>query len=57
VSKATFKLYGGSAAVTEFRQFPDRGHSLTVDSGWSEVAQAALDWLTKQGIPRQTPAP
>jgi pimeloyl-ACP methyl ester carboxylesterase len=57
VSKAAFKLYGGSAAVTEFRQFPDRGHSLTVDSGWSEVAQAALDWLTKQGIPRQTPAP
>lgn len=57
VSKATFKLYGGSPAVTEFRQFPDRGHSLTVDSGWSEVAQAALDWLTKQGIPRPTPAP
>jgi len=57
VSRAAFKLYGKSAAVTEFRQFPDRGHSLTVDSGWSEVAQAALDWLKKQGIPGQTPAP
>jgi pimeloyl-ACP methyl ester carboxylesterase len=57
VSRATYKLYGKSAAVTEFRQFPDRGHSLTVDSGWSEVAQAALDWLTKQGIPGQTPPP
>jgi alpha-beta hydrolase superfamily lysophospholipase len=57
VSRAAFKMYGKSAAVTEFRQFPDRGHSLTVDSGWSEVAQAALDWLTKQGIPGQTPAP
>jgi non-heme chloroperoxidase len=56
VSKAAYKLYGKSAAVTEFREFPDRGHSLTVDSGWSEVAQAALDWLTKQGIPGQ-PAP
>ena len=57
VSRAAYKMYGKSAAVTEFRQFPDRGHSLTVDSGWSEVAQAALDWLTKQGIPGQTPAP
>jgi non-heme chloroperoxidase len=54
VSKATYKLYGKSAAVTEFREFPDRGHSLTVDSGWSEVAQAALDWLTQQGIRGQT---
>jgi len=51
VSKATYKLYGKSAAVTEFREFPDRGHSLTVDSGWREVAQAALDWLANQGIP------
>jgi hypothetical protein len=50
-------MYGKSAAVTEFRQFPDRGHSLTVDSGWPDVARAALDWLTKQGIPGQTPAP
>lgn len=55
VSRATYKLYGKSAAVTEFRQFPDRGHSLTVDSGWPEVAQAALDWLRRQGIPAQPP--
>jgi non-heme chloroperoxidase len=55
VSKAAYKLYGKSAAVTEFREFPDRGHSLTVDSGWAEVAQAALDWLAKQGIPGQSP--
>jgi alpha-beta hydrolase superfamily lysophospholipase len=54
VTRAAFKMYGKSAAVTEFREFPDRGHSLTVDSGWSEVAQAALDWLTKQGIRGQT---
>ncbi len=53
VSKATFKLYGKSAAITEFRQFPDRGHSLTVDAGWAEIAQAALDWLAKQGIAGQ----
>jgi non-heme chloroperoxidase len=57
VSRTAYKLYGKSAAVTDFREFPDRGHSLTVDSGWSEVAQAALDWLTNQGIRGQTAAP
>lgn len=57
VSRAAYKLYGKAAAVTEFRQFPDRGHSLTVDSGWTEVADAALDWLEKQGITGHTPVP
>jgi alpha-beta hydrolase superfamily lysophospholipase len=50
VTRAAYKMYGKSAAVTEYRAFPDRGHSLTVDSGWREVAQASLDWLTRQGI-------
>jgi non-heme chloroperoxidase len=51
VSRAAYRLYRNSPAVTELREFPDRGHSLTVDSGWSEVAQAALDWLATQGLP------
>jgi pimeloyl-ACP methyl ester carboxylesterase len=55
VSRAAYKLYGKSAAVTEFRQFPDRGHSLTVDAGWTEIAQAALDWLARQGISGSSP--
>lgn len=50
VSRAAYKLYGKSAAVTEFRRFPDRGHSLTVDAGWPEIADAALEWLSRQGI-------
>jgi alpha-beta hydrolase superfamily lysophospholipase len=57
VSRATYKLYGKSAAVTEFRRFPDRGHSLTVDSGWTEVADAVLQWLSRQGVAGQTPTP
>ncbi|MCW2701797.1 MAG: alpha/beta hydrolase [Blastococcus sp.] len=56
VSRAAYKLYGKSAAITDFRQFPDRGHSLTVDSGWAEVADAALEWLRKLGVAGQTPA-
>jgi len=55
VTRAAYKMYGKSAAVTEFRQFPDRGHSLTVDSGWRDVAQASLDWLARQGIGGLTP--
>jgi len=26
---------------------PNRGHSLTIDSGWSEVAQTALDFVKR----------
>jgi hypothetical protein len=36
--------------VTDLVDFPDRGHSLTVDSGWRAVADACLDWLAKQGL-------
>jgi hypothetical protein len=26
---------------------PNRGHSLTIDHGWQEVAQAALDFVKR----------
>jgi hypothetical protein len=26
---------------------PNRGHSLTIDSGWREVAQTALDFVKR----------
>jgi pimeloyl-ACP methyl ester carboxylesterase len=45
VTRSTFKQYRHSSAVTELRQFPDRGHSLVVDSGWREVADTCLAWL------------
>jgi pimeloyl-ACP methyl ester carboxylesterase len=45
VSRATVRLYGKSHAITDLRQFPDRGHSLTIDSGWREIADASLSWL------------
>jgi non-heme chloroperoxidase len=57
VSRSAYKMYRNSGAVTDFRQFPDRGHSLTVDAGWPEVAGAALDWLEEQGIGRRPSAP
>jgi non-heme chloroperoxidase len=48
ISTATRKLYHKSPAITDFREFPDRGHSLTIDHGWREVAQASLDWLRQR---------
>ena len=50
ISKATAKLYAHSEAVTDYREFPDRGHSLTIDSGWTDVADAALAWLSDRGL-------
>jgi pimeloyl-ACP methyl ester carboxylesterase len=49
-TRATFKKYRGSAAVTELKQFEGRGHSLTIDSGWRDVADACLAWLRDKGL-------
>lgn len=50
VAKAAYKLYAGSGAITDFHEFPDRGHSLVFDHGWREVADVTLDWLRRQGL-------
>jgi pimeloyl-ACP methyl ester carboxylesterase len=36
-----------SSAVTEITEIPGRGHSLVIDSGWPEVAAAALDFVAR----------
>jgi non-heme chloroperoxidase len=48
VSMATRRAYHRSPAITDLREFPDRGHSLTIDHGWREVAQTVLDWLRQR---------
>ncbi len=50
VTRSTLKQYRDSAAVTELKQFEGRGHSLTIDSGWRDVANAVLTWLTSKGL-------
>jgi hypothetical protein len=44
-TRSTLKPYRDSSAVTELKEFEGRGHSLTIDSGWREVTDAALEWL------------
>ncbi|MEU8242832.1 alpha/beta fold hydrolase [Actinoplanes missouriensis] len=50
VTRATLKQYRHSEAVTDILDFPDRAHSLTIDSGWRDVADASLTWLRAQGL-------
>jgi pimeloyl-ACP methyl ester carboxylesterase len=50
ITKATAKQYRDSGAVTDLIEFADRGHSLTIDGGWREVAQTSLEWLGRQGL-------
>ncbi|MEO3853669.1 alpha/beta hydrolase [Acrocarpospora sp. B8E8] len=50
VTKVTLKQYRNSTAITELHTFPDRGHSLTIDHGWREVADACLTWLTRNDL-------
>ena len=50
VSHATVKQYAHSPAITDLRDFPDRGHSLTIDSRWREVADVVLDWLKERAV-------
>jgi pimeloyl-ACP methyl ester carboxylesterase len=49
-TRSTFKQYRHSGAVTELQQFEGRGHSLAIDNGWNEVAEAILGWLHNKGI-------
>jgi pimeloyl-ACP methyl ester carboxylesterase len=50
VTRSTLKQYRDSTAVTELKQFEGRGHSLTIDNGWKEIADAVLEWLHANGL-------
>jgi non-heme chloroperoxidase len=36
-----------SPSVTEIVELPNRGHALTIDSGWREVADTALKFIRR----------
>jgi non-heme chloroperoxidase len=33
--------------VTEIMEIPDRGHTLTIDSGWRDVADPVLEFIKR----------
>ncbi|HEX6931657.1 MAG TPA: alpha/beta hydrolase [Streptosporangiaceae bacterium] len=50
ITTSTRKLYHKSPAITDLKEFTDRGHSLTIDHGWQDVAQYVLDWLKQRAL-------
>lgn len=42
--RTNFRKQQRAPSRTEFREFPGRSHWLCNESGWEEVADAALDW-------------
>jgi pimeloyl-ACP methyl ester carboxylesterase len=47
MANAAFKRQQQNQAVTELEKVPNRGHSLTIDSGWREVADRALAFVRR----------
>ena len=47
IAHAAYKRQKHNKSVTEISRIPNRGHSLTIDSGWREVAQTALDFVKR----------
>ena len=47
IANASYKRQKRNQSVTEIVKIPNRGHSLTIDSGWREVAQTALDFVKR----------
>jgi len=47
IANAAYKRQSRNEGVTEIEKIPNRGHALTIDSGWREVAQKALDFVKR----------
>jgi non-heme chloroperoxidase len=47
IAKASYKKQKRNEGVTEIVKMPDRGHSLTIDHGWREVADTALAFVKR----------
>jgi pimeloyl-ACP methyl ester carboxylesterase len=47
IANASFKQQKRNPGVTEIVEIPGRGHALTIDSGWREVAEKALDFVKR----------
>jgi non-heme chloroperoxidase len=47
ITHASYKIQAKNPGVTEIVEIPGRGHSLTIDSGWKDVAQVAVDFVKR----------
>jgi pimeloyl-ACP methyl ester carboxylesterase len=47
ISNASYKKQKRNKGVTEIKEMKGRGHSLTIDHGWREVAETALEFVQR----------
>jgi len=47
IANASFKRQQQNEGVTEIKKIPNRGHSLTIDNGWREVADTVLAFVKR----------
>jgi non-heme chloroperoxidase len=47
IANAAYKRQKGNPGVTEIVKISNRGHSLTIDHGWREVAEIALNFVKR----------
>jgi non-heme chloroperoxidase len=47
IANASYKKQKRNKAVTEIVKIPNRGHALTIDSGWREVADTSLAFVKR----------
>ncbi len=47
IANASFERERKNAGVTEIVEIANRGHALTIDSGWREVANTALEFIRR----------
>ena len=47
ITQATYKQQAKNPGVTEIAEVAGRGHSLTIDSGWHDVAEIALGFVKR----------
>ena len=47
ISNAEFERQYRNPGVTEWAEIPGRGHALTIDDGWEDVARTALGFIQR----------
>jgi pimeloyl-ACP methyl ester carboxylesterase len=57
IANAAYKRQKHNESVTEIVEIPGRGHALTIDSGWREVATIALEFVRRFAHPEPSTFP
>jgi pimeloyl-ACP methyl ester carboxylesterase len=47
IARASYKKQKRNKSVTEIVEMPERGHALTIDNGWREVCDKALEFVKR----------